>query len=532
MALQFAMLLVFTLPAGCVCAIYALQATPAPPAKQSVEENTGLPMRMNEVAPVAPFHQPIFSIYSKLGPLTPAERAERLERMVRQLGKVPDFSPGKMRIVSDGATLDIIYGDMVVMSVSDGDAEHFQTSKEEVVEYYKANIAAAIDQHKLDTDLMAILSRSGMVLLVLSVFFFIIRYINALHRFARRKVDALQGTLIRDVRIKSYILLDENRCVTTILFLIRIVKYLILLPILYFSVTLLFSIFPETRGLADMLLEYVLTPFSDVVIGIRGYLPKAFTIAVIVTIFWYLAKSIRYFAGEIEKEKLVIRGFYPDWAKPTAHIIQALMCAFMFIVIFQHLPYSDSKIFQGVSVFIGLLISIGSTALIGNLISGMVLTYMRPFCVGDFVKIGEILGTVKEKKPFAIRVVTPKNEEIIIPNSTIMSAHTINYSHSARNRKLILHVSITSGYDTPWRQIHELLLSAAARTRHSLANPPPFILQRALNSDFAEYQINIHVAEEKLMPQIYSELYENVQDVFLEAGIDMTCPTYQNIRNE
>jgi small-conductance mechanosensitive channel len=254
----------------------------------------------------------------------------------------------------------------------------------------------------------------------------------------KRKVASLRGTHIKGVRIKSYIVLDEERCVVSALFLVKIIKYAALLVILYFSVTLLFGIFPETRGLADRLLDYVLTPFSNVVFGVVNYLPKAFAIAVIVTIFRYLSKGIKYFAGEIEKEKLVIRGFYPDWAKPTYHIVRTLLYAFMFIVIFQYLPYSDSRIFQGVSVFIGILISIGSTALIGNLISGMVLTYMRPFCVGDFIRIGDILGTVKEKTPFAIRIMTPKNEEITIPNSNIMSAHTVNYSHSAQENRLIL----------------------------------------------------------------------------------------------
>jgi len=294
-------------------------------------------------------------------------------------------------------------------------------------------------------------------------------------------------------------------------------------------VTLSFGIFPVTRGLAAKLLDYALTPFSNIVFGVIGYLPKAVAIAVIVTIFLYLAKGIKYLAVEIEKEKLVIKGFYPDWAMPTCNIVRALLYVFMFIVIFQYLPYSDSRIFQGVSVFIGILISLGSTALIGNLVSGMVLTYMRPFRAGDFIKIGDTIGTVKERTPFAIRVMTTKNEEITIPNSNIMSGFTTNYSQTARENRLILHTVVTFGYDTPWRQVHELLLSAAARTQHVLEDPAPFILQRALDSFFAEYQINVYVAEEKLMPKIYSELYENIQDAFKEAGLDMTCPAYQNL---
>jgi small-conductance mechanosensitive channel len=483
-----------------------------------------------QAAPVAPFHKPIFSIYAKLGPFTPAERAERVERMIRQLKEDMGFSPGRMKLVPDGATLDIVYNATVVMSVADGDAEYFQKSKNEVAEYYRENIARAIEQHRQDTVLMSILTRTGLVLLVFGLFFFIVRYVNRLHKHARRKIVALRGTFIKGVRIKSYVVMDEHRCLVFLLFFIKIIKYVVLFTILYFLLPLLFSIFPETRGLANKLLDYVWAPFSTIIFSVVAYLPNAFAIIVIVTIFRYLAKGIRYFAGEIEKEKLVIKGFYPDWATPTCNLIRTLLYVFMFIVIFPHLPNSESKIFQGVSVFIGVLISLGSTALIGNLISGMVITYMRPFRTGDFIKIGDVLGTVVEKTHLAIRIMTPKNEEITIPNSNIMSAHTTNYSYTARENSLILYATVTFGYDTPWRQVHELLLSAASRTRHVLATPAPFILQRALDNFFAEYQVNVYVAEEKLMPRIYSELYENIQDAFKEAGLDMTTPAYQNLR--
>ena len=507
----------------------AVQSTPA----QKENEDSALPEGARiQAAPVAPFHQPIFSIYTKLGPFSPAERAERLENTIRRLKEDRGFSLDRMKIIPDGVMLDIVYEGIVVMSVSDGDAEYFQRSKELAAEYYKENIALAIDEYRRDTELITILIKAGEVLLVLGTLFFIIRYLNRLHIFARRKVVSLRGTSIKDVRIKSYTVLDETRYTEAALFFVKIIKYAVLLPILYFSVTLLFGIFPGTRQLANKLLDYVLTPFSNIVFGVVDYLPKAVAIAVIVTIFWYLAKGIRYFAEEIEKEKLVIKGFYPDWAKPTCHIVQVMLGAFMFIVTFQYLPYSESRIFQGVSVFIGVLISIGSTALIGNLISGMVLTYMRPFRTGDFIKIGDVLGTVKEKTPLAIRIMTVKNEEITIPNSNIMSAHAVNYSKSARENMLILYAAVTFGYDTPWRQVHELLLSAAARTKHVLAEPAPFILQRALDNFFAEYQVNVYVAEEKLMPKIYSELYENIQDVFNEAGIDMTSPAHQCLRGE
>ena len=485
-----------------------------------------------DAAPVTPFHQPVFSIYTKLGPFTAAERAERLERMIRRLKEDRSFYPDKMEIVSDGLMLDIVYNGTVIMSVSDGDAEYFQKSKNAVAEYYRENIAKAIEQNRQDTELLSILTKAGLVLLILAIFFIIIRYVNVLHKLVKQKIVSLRGTFIKGIRIKSYILFNEDKCVTAFLFFAKTIKYIALFAILYFILPLIFIVFPETRGLAYKLLDYVWSPFSKIIFGVIGYLPDAVAIIVIVTIFRYLAKGIKYFANEIEQEKLVIKGFYPDWAAPTCNIIRALLFAFMFIVIFPHLPNSDSDVFKGVSVFMGVLISLGSTALIGNMISGLALTYMRPFRTGDFIKIGDVLGTVKEKAPLAIRILTTKNEEVTIPNSTIMSAHTINYSQTARENRLILYTTATLGYDTPWRQVHELLLSAAARTRHVLTSPAPFILQCALDNFFVEYQINVYVAEEKLMPKIYSDLYENIQDAFKEAGIDLTSPAYQSFRGE
>ena len=521
-----------------VCAAYAQQfpveKTKPVLLEQTEQQDVDLPeSEAARAAPVVPFHhQPIFYIYARLGPFTPAERAERLESTMRQLAAAHDFSSEKMEIVTTGGMLDIVYNGIIVMSVADADAEYIQKTKKEVAEHYRDNIISAINQYRKDTGLVSMLSRAGLILLILALFFFIIRYLNHLHKFARRKIVLLRGTMTTGIRIKSYSLLDEDKCIVSLLFLVKIIRYAAIIVILFFLLPLLFSVFPETRGLAGKLLEYVLSPFTEIVIAVRDYLPKAVAIAVIVTIFHYVGKAIKYFASEIEKEKLVIKGFYSDWALPTSHIVRMLLCAFMFIVIFQYLPYSESRVFQGVSVFIGILISLGSTALIGNLVSGMVLTYMRPFRTGDFIKIGDILGTVKERTPFAIRIMTTKNEEVVFPNSNIMSSHTTNYSRMALENKLILHTVVTFGYDTPWRQVHELLLSAAARTPHVLADPAPFVLQRALDNYFAEYQINVYVIEEKLMSLIYSELYQNVQDVFKEAGLDMTCLAYHGLRGE
>jgi len=502
---------------------------------------TGAP---DDAAPVAPFHSTLFHIHARYGPFSPEERAENLERKIKLIDGDASFAREELKILPVGSMCDIVYGDMVVMSVSEADAAALQKPLEETAAYYRDNIADAVEQHRKDTQLLAVLTKVGLVLLILAAFFLIIRYVNMLFRFVALKIAALKGTVIKGVRIKTYDVLDENRCVQVVLFIARVVKYAFLLTVFYISLMLLFSVFPETRGLAGKLLDNVLDPLSEIVMGVYDYKSKAIAIVVIVVVFCYLIRGVRYFAGEIARGRLVISGFYPDWAMPTYSIVRTLLLAFMVVVIYPNLPYSDSDVFKGVSVFLGVIVSLGSTSLMGNLMSGLVMTYMRPFQAGDFIKIGDITGTVREKTPFAIRVTTVKNEEVTIPNANVMSAHTTNYTYSTGSAStdgvtgsgggdgLILHASVTFGYDTPWRRVHELLLKAARKTQHVLDDPAPFVLQNALGNFFVEYHINVYVREDKKILAIYSDLYAIIQDAFTEAGLDMVCPNFQNFRGE
>jgi len=236
---------------------------------------------------------------------------------------------------------------------------------------------------------------------------------------------------------------------------------------------------------------------------------------------------------EIEAGVLVLPGFYPDWSRPTLNIVRILVIAFSFIVIFPYLPGSDSPIFQGVSVFLGLLLSLGSSSAISNLVAGLVITYMRPFRIGDRVKIGDISGDVVQKTVLVTRIRTIENEDITVPNSAILSGHTINYSTAAREAGLILHTSVTIGYSVPWRPVLELLLSAAQITPLILLDDShrPFVVQTALHDFYIEYQLNVYTQDSHKTLMTYSNLHQNIQDKFAEAGIEIMSPHFRAVRN-
>lgn len=482
--------------------------------------------------PVVPFSDTLFYINAGLGSFSPEERAASITQKIRNIGKEGnDLHVDSLNIVAEGSAIEIVCRDVVVMTITETDAKFKEKTQLDLANEYKQIIRDAIVKYYKDTGWLTILLRIFLILLIIVVQYFLIKIVNRLFRWISNKIYQLKGRKIITLRIKSYKLLDEEKVTKSILFAFRILRYVIIFSMLYLSLLLAFSVFPTTRNIANALFNYVLKPLKTIFSGIIGFIPNLITIVVIVFVFRYLIKGLRFLAEEISKGRLTLKGFYPDWAHPTFSIIRTLLYAFMFIVIFPYLPGSESKVFQGVSVFIGIVFSLGSSSVISNMVSGLVLTYMRPFKVGDRIKIGDLMGNVIEKTPFVTRIRTLKNEEVTIPNSGIMSAQTFNYSHSARTYGLILHTKLTSGYNTPWRQIHELLLTAATRTSDVLETPKPFVLQTALDDFYVEYQLNVYVNDADKMTQIYSAMHQNIQDVFNEAGVEIMSPHYQAYRD-
>jgi small-conductance mechanosensitive channel len=293
----------------------------------------------------------------------------------------------------------------------------------------------------------------------------------------------------------------------------------------------LFGIFPWTEHFADTLFGYILNPVKNILFSFWNYLPNLITIIVIIVVFRYILKGINFLKDEIARGNLKIDGFYPDWAAPTYQIIRILVIAFMFVVIFPYLPGSESPIFKGVSVFLGFLFTFGSAGSLSNIIAGLVLTYMRLFTIGDRVKIGEVTGDVIEKSSLVTRVRTIKNEIISIPNSTVMNSHTINYSSDAPAKGLIIHTTVTIGYDVPWKDMYAALIDAALRTDLVLKEPQPFVLQTSLEDFYVAYQINAYVREANKQAVIYSNLHQNIQDVCNERGIEILSPHYRAARD-
>ncbi len=486
---------------------------------------------MNTGVPVVPFRDTLFVIYTSLGSYSAADRAHAVDARIRSLAGNYEFRVDSLRLEKQEGGYVVRWRDQMVVGVNDQDALWMDTDVATLANDYMDSIKAGINKHVHETSLRKLLISAAQGLLVVLVVFLLIKGINKLVAFGKRKVLVGKGTLFRGIRIRNYELVSAQRQVKAVWTLVGILRWVLILTAVYLALPLLLNLFPATRGYAPVLLGYFLDPLTEIGLAIVDYLPNLITIVVICVIFHYALRLLKFFAGELESGALTLPSFYPDWALPTYQIVRVLLLAFMLIVIFPHLPGSKSDVFKGVSVFIGVLFTFSSAGALSNIVAGLVLTYMRSFSVGDRVKIGEVAGDIIEKSLLVTRIRTVKNEVISVPNSQVMNSHTINYSTDAPEKGLIIHTNITMGYEIPWQCVHEIALAAAGKVDYLEAEPKPFVLQSSLDDFYVTYQVNAYTKDPGKQALIYSDLHKHLLDEFHAAGIELLSPHFRAVRD-
>jgi len=477
------------------------------------------------------FKDTLFLMHNRLGSFSPAERADAVTRRVKALPENLKFEADSLNLVESPTTYDITYGEQIIMSISDVDALWNDQSAFELAKSYRTIIGDAVTKYQDEANIFTLLKGIALALLVLLIIFFIIKYIIRFFRWTSIKIHQQEDKRIKGIVVKGYNVLDAKQQVNALTFVNKIVKWFTILIAIYIALPIIFGLFPWTRGFANTLFGYILDPVKSILVSFWNYLPNIITIVVIIIVFRFVLKGLNFIKTEVAEGRLTFNGFYPDWARPTYQLVRVLVIAFAIVVIFPYLPGSDSPIFQGISVFLGFLFTFGSAGSLSNVIAGLVLTYMRLFRIGDRVKIGDVVGDVIEKSSLVTRVRTTKNEIISIPNSTVMSSHTINYSSDAPEKGLIIHTTVTIGYDVPWKKMHQVLIDAALRTDLVLKEPQPFVLQTSLEDFYVAYQINAYVREANKQALIYSNLHQHIQDVCNEEGVEILSPHYRAARD-
>lgn len=482
---------------------------------------------LREITPGAPLvidDDTLLTLYARKGGILPERRVEQAREQIISQGRRLTMFADSVYVYESEFFSDVMAGDEVIVSITDLDGLWQNTTRQELAAQYRDIVKAKIEEIHAEYGLQQKLIGLLLVVLIVAGQWLLIKLTNWLYR--RWRLRLIRKVMRRSIsmKVKDYEVLSTRRKGLLFSVFFRLLRTALIVMQLMITIPLLFTVFPETKTFVYTIFGYLWDPFVDILSAVVDYLPNIFKIAVIVICFRYLVKALRYLSNEVATGNLKFNGFYADWAHPTYLILRLLLYSFMFVMIWPLLPNSDSEVFQGVSVFIGVIVSLGSTSVIGNLIAGIVMTYMRPFHVGDFIRFGDIEGFVIEKTALVTRLRTRKNEVITIPNSNLMSSQTSNFTFAAQNFGIIVHTKVTIGYDMKHQLIEGLLLEAAKATPLLKKTPQPYVRVTALDDFYVEYEINAFTAHSEKLSDIYSELHQNILDHFHRAGVEIMSP--------
>lgn len=476
--------------------------------------------------------QPLFEFRSRVGSMPPVDRVRVISERISRLSKDRLIDLESIAAHDAGEIgWEVLAGENLLLVITPEDAKLAGHSAKLIAQSIAFRLKEILTEDRRAKSPREILIHSLYALGYLLGLVILLWGISALYRRFEKRLLADHSRLRNGLKIKDFEILPAERITYFVLGVLKTTRIAVVLMLFYFFVPLVLSLFPWTAKLSPILLGYILNPLKQVLHGLVAFIPNLFFIALNILVVRFFLKFIRIFFNQIENGTLRFTGFYPDWAHPTYQLVRALAVAFTLVIIFPYIPGSSSPAFQGVSVFIGVLVSLGSTSAVANVVAGIVITYMRSFRPGDRVKIADTVGDIVEKTLLVTRVRTVKNTDITIPNSLVLSSHIINFSSLAASDGLILHTEVTIGYDAPWIKVHELLIQAARKTDGILSTPAPFVLQTALEDSYVRYQINAYTRQANAMAQIYSSLHQNIQDCFNEANVEIMSPSYSAIRD-
>jgi len=484
-------------------------------------------------APVIIDGTELFLIKARVGELSPADRARIIGERVQQVAEDWNVPVEEINSVSsNNVSIEIIAGQTFVMTVTEGDAQAERLPLPELAKQRELTIKTAVRNYRDMHGTQWLLQQIGKAILLTGVMIWLFSLINKSAVYLRKPIQHEQGLRIYLRKIPGGRWLPVEQVQKLFHYIFLSGTWFLRLVIVYFYLSIVLGLFPWTVIYSRQLLNYIAVILQTAAYAIWDYLPNGLAVLIILVISRLLLRVVRFFFDQIKEEKIKITGFYTEWADSTYKIVRFFILAIAAISIFPYIPGSKSMAFQGVSVFLGVLFSLGSSSAVANVIAGIALTYTRSFGIGDRVRIGEHTGDVMEKSLLATRIRTIKNEDIIIPNTIVFNNPVVNYSTASKETALILHADITLGYDVPWQTAHRLLIEAALATPDILTDPKPFVLQRKLNDVTVGYEINAYTQKPNRMAVLYSGLYQNIIDIFQAAGIQLMTPHYVALQGQ
>ncbi len=482
----------------------------------------------------------LFTLKAPVGGLSVQERAERISQRLQDFAEDRHLSLEQLEIYhgeTDNLPLSMINaGNILIMLITNDDVKNLGESRQALSNQYLNQIKDAVQKYRQEREVKYLIKVTLQVGLSSIVLIIILLIISNIFAKIYHRLRCWGESYIQPITIGNWEIIKANQLDDVITWIVRISQALITIGLLAIYLPFVLEQYPWTRNAARFLEFYLFGTLKTIALAIFNYLPNLFTITTILIISAFVLNSSKPFFKDLGTGKIFLPGFYPEWAKPTYRILTFLIIVLASVIIFPLLPGFQSPAFQGISVFLGLLISLGSTSIIANLISGSILIYTRAFQVGDRIKIGDISGKVLETTLLVTRILTPLNVIVSIPNSQISTSYIENFSfgHRELNQPFIARVPLYLGYEVPWREAYQVLTQAALQTEGILKSPSPFVLQGELKEVYVIYLLNAYIDinffKDKTLKEIeqtHSQLHENIRDCCAEAGIIIFAPSYE-----
>jgi small-conductance mechanosensitive channel len=308
--------------------------------------------------------------------------------------------------------------------------------------------------------------------------------------------------------------------------ILRLLTWVLTFSLIYVWITISLRRFPYTEPWGNQAGSYVLNSLRDLANTVLNGLPGLLMVILIFIVTRWLIRMARVLFEQVATGRISVTWMDADVAHATKRIFSAIVWLFAIIVAYPYIPGSQTQTFKGLSVFLGLVISLGSTGIINQIMSGLFVVYSRALKTGEWVKVNETEGEVLDVGLLAAKIRTIEGQEVTIPNSVLVGTSTRNYTRLGNSNGMSLSATVTIGYDAPWRQVHALLQLAADRTPNISKTPKPSVVQRQLSDFYVEYTLIARLDDERLRIQTVSNLNSAIQDAFNEFGVQIMSPHY------
>jgi small-conductance mechanosensitive channel len=512
---------------GLVCLLAtaaAAQGRPAAPAATGAGPDTEI---THATAPVVLDGATLFRVRGFS--LYPAEeRARIISDRIAEVARARTIPPDEVRAVPVEDVIDIVAGDHVLMVVTDADARFVGVDRRALAQATVERIQRGLRSFRQAREPAVLLDAAWRSLLATAILVGTIFFLRRAFRWLEARFVRGYAEKLTSVRYQSFEILRAHRVRAAARAAIRGLRVVTAAVLVYFWLQFVLGSFPATRPLGARLITLLIEPLSRISAGLVSLLPNLAFLFVLYLLTRGVLRFARLFFDAVAAGRVTFSGFEPEWALPTYRIVRMLVVAFALVAAYPYIPGSSSASFQSLSIFFGVVFSIGSSSFVANVIAGYSMTYRRAFRLGDWIQVGDVFGEVTEIRLQVTHLRSIRNEEVVLPNSSLLNSNVLNYSALAREEGLILHTTVGIGYETPWRQVEAMLLLAAERTEGLARKPAPFVLAKSLGDFCVVYEINVYCDAPAEMMQLYTRLHKSILDVFNEYGVQIMTPNYES----